>query len=93
MKLGALILVLIPISLALMILNCVSWVLVRLRGSGLPVRLGTGWPWTFYTCEVNRVGPSHFEFTSLLLDIGAALGILLAAAALTTLIGKLAARK
>ena len=85
---GAHILVLVPLASALMIINCVSWVLVRLHTGGLPVLMGIGWPWSFYTYAVNRVGPSEFIFTALLSDIGVALVILFAATGLITLIAR-----
>lgn len=76
---GAHVLVLVPLTSALVIINCVSWTLVRLYGSGLPVKMGLGWPWSFYTYAVNRVGPSEFFFSALLADTGVGLAILLAA--------------
>ena len=86
MNYGAIILVLIPAGLALVILNCVGWVLVRLQTGGLPVRMGMGWPWTYYTYEVNRVGPSHFDGGALLMNVGAGVGMMVAAAVLAWLI-------
>jgi hypothetical protein len=83
---GAHILVLVPLACVLIIINCVSWVLVRLHTGGLPVQMGIGWPWSFYTYAVNRVGPSEFIFTALLGNIGVALAILIAAAAFVTLL-------
>ena len=85
---GAHVLVLVPFACGLIIVNCVSWVLVRLHTGGLPVLQGVGWPWCFYTYAVNRVGPSEFIFTALLGDIGVALGILLAAAVLIALLAR-----
>ena len=79
------ILVLVPLTSALVIINCVSWVLVRLHTGGLPVQMGLGWPWCFYTYAVNRVGPSEFIFTALLSNIGVGVAILAAAGGLVTL--------
>jgi flagellar biogenesis protein FliO len=83
---GLLILTLIPLSVALLILNCVSWVVTRLRTSGLPVRMGAGWPWLYYTWAVNKVGPSEWDYSALLLDMAVALAILLATAGLVLLL-------
>lgn len=82
---GLLILTLIPFSVALVILNCASWVVTRLRSSGLPVRMGAGWPWLYYTWAVNKVGPSEWDLNALLLDLAVALAILLAVAGLVLL--------
>ena len=86
---GLLILVLTPLALALIVLNCVSWVLVRLHTGELPVRKGLGWPWTYYSYEFARVGPSEWHFGALAMDIGVAVAILLAAAGLVMLYAKL----
>jgi uncharacterized protein (TIGR03382 family) len=86
---GLLVLVLTPLILALIVLNCVSWVLVRLHTGGLPVRKGLGWPWVYYTYEFARVGPSEWNAGALALDCAAGVGILLAAAALVVLYVKL----
>ena len=79
------ILVLVPLTSALIIINCISWVLARLYTGGLPVLMGVGWPWCFYTYTVNRVGPSEFIFTALLSNIGVGVAILITAAGLVTL--------
>ena len=85
MRAGLLILSLIPVSLALVILNCVSWVAACLRASGLPVEMGMGWPWHYYTYAVNRVGPSEWNLSALLLDLAVAIVILFATAGLVLL--------
>jgi hypothetical protein len=85
MRTGLMILCLIPVSLALLILNCVSWVVARLR-VGLPVREGVGWPWHYYTYAVNKVGPSEWRTEAFLLDLALALGILAATALLVFLL-------
>jgi hypothetical protein len=85
---GVYVLVLVPLACGLIVVNCVSWVLVRLHTGGLPVQMGIGWPWSFYTYAINRVGPSEFLFSGLLLDLGVAVSLLLAAAALILLLGR-----
>jgi hypothetical protein len=82
---GAHILVLVPLTSALVIINCVSWVLVRLYNGGLPVKMGVGWPWSFYTYAINRVGPNEFIVTALLADLGVAVAIIMAAFGLVAL--------
>ena len=86
MRAALILLFLIPVSAALVILNCVSWVVARLLTSGLPVRMGAGWPWLYYTWAVNKVGPSEWDISALLLDLAVALGILLATACLALLL-------
>jgi len=83
MRAGLVILFVVPVALALVILNCVSWVVTRLRTAGLPVREGVGWPWHYYTYPVNnRVEPSEWSTSVLLLNLAVALGILLVTACL-----------
>jgi hypothetical protein len=90
---GVYVLVLVPLACGLVIVNCVSWVLVRLHTGGLPVQMGIGWPWSFYTYAVNRVGPSEFLFSSLLLDIGVGVAILLSVTAIVLLLARSATRE
>ena len=85
MRAGLLILFLIPVSLVLVMLNCAGWVVARLGPSGLPVRMGMGWPWHYYTYAVNRVEPSELSLITLLWDLAVAIGILCATAALVLL--------
>ena len=87
MRAGLVILFLVPAAMALVILNCVSSVVSRLRTGGLPVREAVGWPWHYYTYPVNnRVEPAEWSTSVLLLDVAVALGILLAIAGLVWLL-------
>ena len=86
MRMGLLILALIPVAMALVILNCATWVVARLLSSGLPVRMGVGWPWLYYTWAVNKVGPSEWDIGALSLNVAVALSILLATAGLVLLL-------
>lgn len=85
MKASTFIVLLVPIAAALIIINCIAWTLARLKYSGLPVRMGIGWPWPYYTYEVNRVGPSEWSTGTFLLDVAVAVGILAASAGLIAL--------
>jgi len=87
MRAGLALLFAVPVALVLVILNCVSDVVSRLRTGGLPVRMGLGWPWHYYTYPVNnRIEPSEWRTGVLLLDVAVALGILLAIACLVWLL-------
>ncbi|MCY3018475.1 MAG: hypothetical protein NTW87_05525 [Planctomycetota bacterium] len=86
MRAGLALLFAIPVALVLVTLNCVSSVTVRLRTAALPVRMGVGWPWHYYTYPVNnRIEPSEWSTATLLLDVAVALGILAATVCLVWL--------
>jgi hypothetical protein len=86
MRAGLALLFSIPVALVLVTLNCVGSVIARLRTGALPIRMGVGWPWHYYTYPVNnRIEPSEWSTATLLLDIAVALAILAAVVGLVWL--------
>jgi len=88
MKSGLIILFVIPVAVLLVALNCTGWELVHLRTGGLVVEMGLGWPWSYYTYPVNRVGIAEWHLSALALDMAVALGILGVSAGLVFLLSR-----